>query len=489
MPDESVLLVSAHGRESLPAALNTLLLQEKAVLVSPDESAASTAAGLLAAARAKDAAGTYTHVICLGFSLSYAAAKARSFEGRFMAYVDDAPGQGRLLYPGVCAKLGEIAGQAVRLLVSDEDERSHLEAFVPESAGKVQLLHEILLSPSQPLTGHTKAPVRVLLAGHDFKFAGELARHLEAHPGFSLRTDEWESLHRHDEERSLRELAQADVVICEWAGGNAVWYARHIGAHQRLIIRLHGFEVQGEWLKDIDISAVHTVVLVSGFFREQVLETTGWPREKTMVIPNTVDTSDFCRPKEEDAAFRLGLVGMVPLFKRPDRALDILEELLRYDERFTLHIRSRYPWEYDWFWNGRPAEQDAYRMFFGRLRADRKLMKHVAFEPVGADMASWFRRIGFCLSTSYRETFHVAPLEGAASGSVPVLLDRPGAAEIFDPRWVFSDAKSAAEFIRSAACDADDLARESEAARDFSHRYDIHEVVPRWGALIEDALR
>ena len=204
-----------------------------------------------------------------------------------------------------------------------------------------------------------------------------------------------------------------------------------------------------------------------------------------MVIPNMVDTADFLRPKESGAEFRLGMAGMVPWFKRPDRALAILAALLDRDDRYSLHIRSRHPWEYDWFWNGRVGEQDAYRQFYSRLREDPRLRSRVAFEEYGPDMASWFRRIGICLSPSHRETFHVAPLEGAASGAVPVFLERPGAAEIFDSRWVFANPAAAADFIHATATDPDAGAAERAAALDLAGRYDTAAVLPLWNDLLK----
>ncbi|WAP52876.1 hypothetical protein OL239_06910 [Arthrobacter sp. ATA002] len=313
-----------------------------------------TRADLLAAARRRHADQVYDAVICQGFSLAYALASDPAFAGRLWPFIDDAPGEDKLPFPGVRSKLGQIAGTSRFLLAADEDERSLLESFVPESAGKVLIpgtaAFDAVVSPAPAPAGPAR---RILLAGHDLKFTGELVNHLEADPGCRLVIDQWTSLHTHDEAASQRALADADTVICEWAGGNAVWYSHRVRPEQRLIIRLHGFEVRGDWLKDINIDAVDTVVLVSEFFRSQVLAATGWPREKTLVIPNMVDAADFLRPKESGAEFRLGLAGMVPWFKRPDRALDILAALLDLDDRYSLHIRSRYPWEYDWFWNGR----------------------------------------------------------------------------------------------------------------------------------------
>ena len=66
-----------------------------------------------------------------------------------------------------------------------------------------------------------------------------------------VRVDQWPALGKHDPEVS-RELAEwADVIICEWCGPNAVWYSEWLKKHgrpdQRLVVRLHRFELYGAW--------------------------------------------------------------------------------------------------------------------------------------------------------------------------------------------------------------------------------------------------
>ena len=48
---------------------------------------------------------------------------------------------------------------------------------------------------------------------------------------------------RHDPIRSEALLEWADLIVCEWFGQNAVWYSRHKRPDQRLVVRLHRFEL------------------------------------------------------------------------------------------------------------------------------------------------------------------------------------------------------------------------------------------------------
>ncbi|MEV8182915.1 glycosyltransferase [Specibacter sp. NPDC078692] len=324
-----------------------------------------------------------------------------------------------------------------------------------------------------------KKKTRVLLVSHDFKFAGELVNMLSSREDIELRFDRWTSLHTHQESHSKEMLDWADVIICEWAGPNAVWYSNNKRRRQKLIVRLHMFELRGPWLQNIDVDEIDTLVCVSDLYEERVRATPGWEDANIRVIPNAVDGHDLFRAKLDGSHFRLGIVGIVPIRKRLDRAVDLLSGLLERDERYTLHVRGRMPWEYSYEWN-KPTQQLAYRQIFADIGADEKLRKAIVFEPFGADMGSWMRKIGFMLSPSSDESFHLAPAEGMASGAIPVFWPRPGVEGIFGDRWLINDTESAVNQIHSLALDESTRSIESSAARAYSRRFEAGTVVTSW---------
>lgn len=324
-----------------------------------------------------------------------------------------------------------------------------------------------------------KKITRVLLVSHDYKFAGELVDLLSAREDIELRFDRWQSLHRHDVEASEVLNDWADVVICEWAGPNAVWYSQNKRPSQKLLVRLHMFELHGPWLASINVRAIDTLICVSALYEERVRTTDGWEAANIRVIPNAVDGLDLFRPKMDGSQFRLGLVGIVPIRKRLDRAVELMKELLERDERYTLHVRGRMPWEYDYEWK-KPTQQMAYRQMFGEIGADLRLLKSIVFEPFGADMGSWMRKIGFVLSPSSDESFHLAPAEGMASGSIPVFWQRPGVSGIFGDRWKVEDTARAVEMIDGLAKNSTRRNQESDAARAYADRFEISRVRQSW---------
>lgn len=319
---------------------------------------------------------------------------------------------------------------------------------------------------------------RIVLAGHDFKFASDLIETLQQRSDIELRFDKWHRLASHDVPTSLQAAQWADTVICEWAGPNAVFYAKHLPSSSKLIVRFHGFEVRGKWLTELDPNRVDAFVFVSDFYRRHVLRILGWPEIRSTVIYNTIDTVDLSRPKLPGAQFHIGMAGYVPFLKRPDRSVDLLRLLLRSDDRFHLHIRGRSPWQYQWEW-GKPAGQDAYRAFFQQIADDPTLRRHVVFEPFSPDMGNWFRRIGWMVSPSTRETFHLAPIEGMASGAPALVWERDGAAEIFGADLVRSNTEELADLIL-ANVEQSRWEGLGTQAKDRADRYDLIHAREQW---------
>jgi len=326
-------------------------------------------------------------------------------------------------------------------------------------------------------------PLRVLVASHDLKFAADIIAEWRRQKQVSLTFDRWQTLHTHDVAQSRAKLDDADIVFCEWAGPNAVWYSREKRARQKLVVRLHMFELGGPWLHDINWDAVDALVVVSEYYRKLVLEAVPIAASKVLVIPNSIDKLDLARPKIAGAEYHLGLVGTVPLRKRFDRALDLLELLLERDSRFTLHIRGRMPQEYPWEWR-KPVVREFYMEQFQRAFVRAPLRGHVAWDYFGPDMASWLRRIGWVLSPSTDESFHLAPMEGAGSGAVPVIWDREGAPDIFGERWLKRDAAEAADFISNAIRHETAYAEEREAALRHASEFDVSRVMPAWRSVL-----
>jgi glycosyltransferase involved in cell wall biosynthesis len=363
--------------------------------------------------------------------------------------------------------------------------QASVEAFTPQRA--VERVRHLLASmrPMVPALATRARPLRIAVASHDLKFFSRLLERFESMPQLDVRVDAWPAIDRHDPEQSRALLDWADVVICEWCGPNAVWYAKHKRPDQRLLVRLHRFELYRPWPEQLAIDQVDRVICVSPSYAQLTLARTGWPSDKVTVIPNWVDVEQLDRPKLPGARFHLGMIGVGESRKRLDIALDVLEAVRRDDDRFMLFAKTKMPWEYSWIWR-RPGEAEHSQATLRRIQGDPLLRGSVVFDRFGPNVGAWLRGIGFVLSTSDDESFHLSPAEGMASGAVPVIRNWPGAETIFDPMWIQPDAAGMADAILATVQDERWEAAGNAARDQVRASYSLERVITEWTELIVD---
>lgn len=310
---------------------------------------------------------------------------------------------------------------------------------------------------ARPL-GVDARPQRVLIAGHDLKFAAGLMSDLEGR-GHNVTIDQWQGHNQHDEERSSALLADADVVFCEWGLGNLVWYSNHVTDRQRLVTRIHLQEIHLPYLARARHEAVNAYMFVGELIRQAAVTSHGVPPERAFVVPNYVDVAGLWRPKSPGSEHHLGLVGIVPQRKRLDLALDVLERLLREDPRYRLFVKGALPSDYPWM-TQRPEEMQWYQRHFKRAdRMNERWPGCIQFDGFGDDMAEWYTKIGVALSVSDFESFHFTIADGAASGALPASLAWDGADLIYPREWLSPTIAHMADRILRTHPNASDLHR------------------------------
>lgn len=324
----------------------------------------------------------------------------------------------------------------------------------------------------------------VVLAGSDFKFASALVRELDAASDIRFVVDRVVNNSAVSHSRSMELADWADVVVVEFLNEQAVWYSRNLSRQKRLIVHMHGFELYGSFADRLNLDGVAQIVVPSEGYKAKVIELRGWPENKLRVIHNSGSLDDLVRPKNCQARFTLGLVGWVPSLKRIDRALDLLEQLIEVDDRYALEVRGAPPWDYTWEWNT-PAHRDTYIEVLRRLKTNAKLANHVTFSPFSPDVGNWLRGIGWVLSPSSRESFHLAPVEGMLSGAVPIVWQREGAADIFGAQWIVENAEMAQQRIIAANDTHNGWTQLSQRAADESaERYSETTSRRQWHEII-----
>jgi glycosyltransferase involved in cell wall biosynthesis len=324
-------------------------------------------------------------------------------------------------------------------------------------------------------------PVRVAAAAHDFQFFGPLETAVRDGGGV-LRKDRWWGHDRHEPGRAAELIRWADVLLAEWCLGNAVHYAAHRRDGQRLVVHFHRFELDKDFPARLDMDAVDLVVFAGPHIREAAITRFGWPTDRCVYLPNPVDVSRFSPDKSRAAGHTIGLLGWHRRLKRLDRALDLLERLRAEDDRFRLRVKGTAPQDIDWIWHD-PPERRYFTEQLDRVRHDPLLRDAVTFEGYGP-VPQWFHDIGFVVSASDVESFHLAAAEGMAAASVPVIIRRDGADQVFPSRWIHDGVEAAAAAVLQTAA-AGDRAEQGAAARGFVRdRYDLPTICAWWRRLL-----
>lgn len=276
---------------------------------------------------------------------------------------------------------------------------------------------------------------KIAFVGHDLKFIEKIIQKYKSSDIYEVKIDKWTGHNIHDEAYSKNIIQWADIIFCEWGLGNVVWYQSRKRKDQKLYVRLHRAEMNSNFPCEFDYSKIEKFIVVSAFAFEEFHFKCGIPREKMVVISNSVDIDCYGINKtNHDINYNIGMVGYCPRLKRLDIALDILDKLIKKDNRYKLYLKGKHPQELEWVWKNENEKK-----YFEEIleRIQKKYINNIIFEEWG-DTSQFFKKIKYCLSLSDYESFHLAPVEGMASGTIPLVLNsRGGIRGIFPKEVVF----------------------------------------------------
>lgn len=315
-------------------------------------------------------------------------------------------------------------------------------------------------------------PIRMLVCGHDLKFLKPFLSRLEHDERYELRVLTHEGHYLNDHQRAQHDLDWADIIFCEWALDNAVWFSQRKRSDQVLIVRLHLQEVQAreriDFIYATDWSKVDRLILITQHLYDWMRREFRALGARSALVYNPIPaTGALSLPKPDEARYVLGLVGVVPARKRLDLAVAVLKRLRASDSRYRLRVKGALPQDYPWMSN-RKDEVGWYSKVFDDL-AELRNDGAIIFDPHGPDMADWYQGVGHILSVSDFEGSHQAVAEGMAAGCIPAIRDWEGADRIYPRSYVAGTVEDLAAMIeRHAGIDV--FERESIACREFASR-------------------
>lgn len=311
-----------------------------------------------------------------------------------------------------------------------------------------------------------QSKIRLLITGYDLKFIKPIIPYLEEN--YEVKVDEWTGHNSHDKRKSKSMAEWADIIWCEWLLGNAVFYSKAKNNNQRLIIRAHRFELFRDFGDCIDYNKVDMVVTVGYYYFEQFAKRFSIPKAKMRLLPNYVENSIYSDDKKPDVYFHIGLVGILPKRKGFHKGLSILKMLKERDDRFKLYVMGQQPNQVSWILNN-PTEASYYKECDAYIE-DNKLTTSVIYGGF-VPREQLYENIGYVLSLSddeEPESFHLAPAEGACSGSMGLLLKWPGVEYIYPQTVLFSSLEEIVETIYECSQNPELFKKKSSELKEFA---------------------
>lgn len=291
---------------------------------------------------------------------------------------------------------------------------------------------------------------RLLVAGNDFKFIESALKYLKN--DYDIKIDEWSEHVIHDEQKSMELLNWADFIFCEWLLGNSVWYSQKKMDHQKLFIRTHRFELNWDYGDQVDYANVDAVIAVNYYYLELFANRFNIPRQKMKLLGNYIETDIYSGTKKGDYRHVIALVGYIPKLKGMLRGLKLLEMLKEHDEKFKLYLIGKNYRDIGWIWND-PEERSYFEECENFIK-ENHLEDSVIFKD-WMERTELFNDVGYVLSLSDIESFHLAPLEGLVALTPALSLNRDEVGYVYPEEIIFDDIKDIKDMIISTYDNSD----------------------------------
>ena len=259
----------------------------------------------------------------------------------------------------------------------------------------------------------------------------------------------------------------ADTVWFEWGDHNLIEATRLIHYDQKIIVRVHGYEVYIDLMKKVNWNVVDQLIFVSDHTRDIFLER--YPEAvqtglSITVIPNGVEMSKFHFKKREHGK-TFAYAGNLNSQKNPTMLIEMLRRLPSdYKLRIVgdwQELREKYHFEYKAKQMGlkrlrlgrRPDGDKSQPESYGTAFIDDSFVEgdlstaRILIENWTGDMDSWLEDKNYMISTSLSESFSYVVAEAMAKGIKPIIFDRLGVSEIWGSKFSFKTIDEAVEMI------------------------------------------
>lgn len=267
----------------------------------------------------------------------------------------------------------------------------------------------------------------------------------------------------------------ADLIWLEWANQLAEGLTHREGLLEgkRVICRVHSYEVLDGYLQRVNWSKISKTIFVAPHVLDIARRI--YPRmmdlTSTAVIPNGVDLDKYSF-KERAPGFTLAVVGHVNNKKNPSLWPEIMDRLVRIDDRYRIKIAGA-------------VQEVRYGLYLEHAFKRLGLEKHVQFFGHVENIPKWFEseNVNYLLTTSIFEAFGYGIAEAMAMGYRPLINYFPGADGLWPAECLFSSVDDLVRLISD-----DGAYKPSEYRRFVEERYALPQQMTKIEELITSVM-
>lgn len=260
-------------------------------------------------------------------------------------------------------------------------------------------------------------------------------------------------------------LEWADINYIAWANEMAVQITHLPTKHGKYIVCVRGYEVFGDFMKQIKWDVVDDVIFTNdwfiGFAKQVGMKMSD---EHIHWLVNGVET-ELWKKQEHTAGNKIAIVANINHKKEFPLAMQVMAKL---PEQYTMHIVG---FNQDW----------RYWLYMGYIATEMKLGNRVVYEgfmKTPQDLMNWLTDKNYILSCSPTEGSPNNLLESMSLGIKPVIHNWCGAKHQFPTNLIFNTIDEAVDMITGPDYDS------SYYHQYIVDNYDISKVYPKLEKII-----
>lgn len=222
----------------------------------------------------------------------------------------------------------------------------------------------------------------------------------------------------------------ADICWFEWCDELIVYGSNlNIEEGKFIVCRLHSYEAFTEYITRVNWKNVNRLIFVNEFLKKYVLKKIKIDVDKTVVIPNGINTDIFSY-KERKKGFNIAYVGYVNYKKGPMLLLHTFKAIHHKEPRFKLHIAGAFQDERD-------------ILYFNQMIGEFGLQNSIFFEGWQNDLNSWLEDKNYILCSSILESQNISVMQAMSKGIKPIIHNFVGAKDIYEEKYLWNSIEEA----------------------------------------------